>query len=77
MLPRSDPDLGATGALPGHSLEKSNTPRRSPLSRFEAWVIYTRLTQGLPARVEDPTVLIADLICHQQANHDGEEVNDA
>jgi hypothetical protein len=30
-----------------------------------AWVIRTRLAQGLPARVEDPAVLalIADLIC--------------
>lgn len=33
-------------------------------------MIYTRLAQGLPARVEDPTVLVllTDLICHQQAN---------
>ncbi|MGH3821990.1 MAG: hypothetical protein ACRDRA_03995 [Pseudonocardiaceae bacterium] len=42
---------------------------------LEAWVIHTRLAQGLPARVEDPTVLalIADLICPLQADRDGEE----
>jgi hypothetical protein len=34
-----------------------------PSVDFEAWVIYTRLTQGLPAQVEDLAVLarIADL----------------
>jgi hypothetical protein len=51
----------------------------APSVDLELWVIYTRLAQGLPARVEDPTVLvlIADLIRHQQAGHDGETVNDA
>ena len=41
---------------------------------LEASVIYTRLAQGLPARVEDRTVLalIADLICLHQADHDGD-----
>lgn len=35
-----------------------------PTVDFEAWVIYTRLAQGLPARMEDPAVLarIADLV---------------
>ena len=49
-----------------------------PSVDLEAWVIHTRLAQGLPARIEDPTVLalIDDLICHQQVNHDGEEAND-
>lgn len=46
-----------------------------PSVDFEAWVIQTRLAQGFPARVEDPTVLtlIADLICTQQADRDDEE----
>jgi hypothetical protein len=54
-------------------------PPPDPSVDLEVWVIYTRLTQGLPARVEDPTVLalIADLIRHQQADHAGEETNDA
>ena len=46
---------------------------------LEAWVVHTRLVQGLPARVEDPTVLarIADLPCTDQlANRKGEEPND-
>jgi hypothetical protein len=40
-------------------------PPCDPLVDFEAWVIQTRLAQGLPARVQDLTVLahIADLIC--------------
>jgi hypothetical protein len=39
-----------------------------PTVDFDAWVIYTRLGQGLPARVEDLAVLarIADLICPEQ-----------
>jgi hypothetical protein len=36
----------------------------NPAEEFEAWVIRTRLAQGLPARVEDVAVLarIADLL---------------
>jgi hypothetical protein len=39
-------------------------PTCDPSGDLEAWVIQTRLAQGLPARVEDPTVLarIADLM---------------
>jgi hypothetical protein len=50
-------------------------PPPDPSVDLEAWVIYTRLAQGLPARVEDPTVLalIADLIRAQQADDDGKE----
>ena len=48
-------------------MEPSNPPC-DPSGDFEAWVIQTRLAQGLPARVEDPTVLvhIADLMSIQQ-----------
>jgi hypothetical protein len=48
---------------------KPSDPPCDPSGDFEAWVIRTRLAQGLPARVEDPTVLarIADLIGIQQA----------
>lgn len=48
-----------------------------PSVDLEAWMIYTRLAQGLPARVEDPTVLalIADLICAQQVD-DGKEASE-
>jgi hypothetical protein len=48
-------------------MEPSDPPR-DPSEDLEAWVIQTRLAQGLPARVEDPTVLahIADLISIQQ-----------
>jgi len=44
-------------------MEQSGTPC-DPSDDFEAWVIQTRLEQGLPARVEDPAILarIADLI---------------
>jgi hypothetical protein len=43
-------------------------PPCDPLVDLEAWVIHTRLAQGLPARVADPTVLtrIADLLCTDQ-----------
>jgi hypothetical protein len=43
-------------------------PSPDPSVDLEAWVIYTRLAQGLPARVEDPIVLarIADLMGIQQ-----------
>lgn len=39
-------------------------PPPDPSVDLEAWVINTRLSQGLPARVEDPVVLarIIDLI---------------
>jgi hypothetical protein len=45
-------------------MEPSDTPC-DPLVDFEAWVIQTRLAQGLPARVQDLAVLarIVDLIC--------------
>ena len=44
-------------------MEPSDPPC-DPSEDIESWVIYTRLDQGLPARVEDPVVLgrIADLI---------------
>src|SRR4051794_21557371 len=45
-----------------------------PVKDFEAWVIHTRLAQGLPARVEDIAVLarLADLLCnHQEVSHPG------
>jgi hypothetical protein len=44
-------------------MEPSNPPC-DPAVDLEAWVIHTRLAQGLPARVEDLTVLahIADLM---------------
>ena len=49
-----------------------------PSVDLEKWVIYTRLAQGLPARVQDPTVLalIANLICPQQVNHDDKEATE-
>ena len=49
-----------------------------PSVDLEAWVIYTRLAPGLPARVEDPAVLalIADLIHTHQAKHDGTAASD-
>ncbi len=54
-------------------MEQSGTPH-DPSDDFEAWVIQTRLAQGLPARVEDLAVLtyIADLIRRHQTldNHD-------
>jgi len=55
-------------------MEPSDTPC-DPLVDFEAWVIQTRLAQGLPARVQDLAVLarIADLICTHQLNQQGEE----
>ena len=46
-----------------------------PAKDFEAWVIRTRLAQGLPARVADVAVLarIAELIyTHQRATHQNE-----
>jgi hypothetical protein len=48
---------------------KPSDPPIYPEAGLEAWVIRTRLTQGLPARVEDPTALarIADLMGIQQA----------
>jgi len=54
-------------------------PPPDPSVDLEAWVIYTRLAQGLPARVKDPTVLalIADLICTQQADRDDQEASEA
>jgi hypothetical protein len=54
-------------------------PPFDPSVDLEAWVIHTRLAQGLPARVEDPTVLarIADLLCTDQlANRKGDEPNE-
>lgn len=59
---------------------ESSDPPCDPSVDLEAWVIYTRLAQGLPAWVEDPTVLalIADLICTDQlVNRKGEEPNEA
>jgi hypothetical protein len=52
-----------------------SVPPPDPSANLEAWVIYTRLAQGLPARVEDPTVLavIADLICTPQTDRDAEK----
>jgi hypothetical protein len=53
---------------------------RDPSGDFEAWVIYTRLAQGLPPRVRDFAVLarIADLICtHQVVDHQGEDASDS
>lgn len=47
-----------------------------PARDFEAWVIRTRLAQGLPARVEDVGVLarIADLLGnHQLVNRQNEQ----
>jgi hypothetical protein len=49
-------------------------PSCDPSGNLEAWVIQTRLAQGLPARVEDPTVLarIVDLLgigIHEVTNH--------
>lgn len=40
----------------------------NPAEDFEAWVIHTRLAQGLPARVEDVAALarIADLLGNYQ-----------
>jgi hypothetical protein len=48
-------------------MEPSDPPC-DPSVDLEAWVIHTRLAQGLPARVEDRTVLarIADLMCARQ-----------
>jgi hypothetical protein len=48
---------------------KPSVPPIYPETDLEAWVIRTRLTQGLPALVEDPTALarIADLMGIQQA----------
>lgn len=45
-----------------------SVPPPDPSVDLEAWVIYTRLAQGLPARVEDPTVLarIADHLSTSQ-----------
>lgn len=47
---------------------KPQDPPCDPSVDFEAWVIHTRLIQGLPPRVTDLTVLtrIADLIRIQQ-----------
>ena len=44
-----------------------------PARDIQAWVIRTRLAQGLPARVEDVAVLarIADLICNHQNERTG------
>ena len=78
-LPRSLPP-----ARQAHTSRKTATVELSasppdPSVDLEAWVIYTRLAQGLPARVEDPIVLvrIADLLClrtvsDDQAKHAGE-----
>jgi hypothetical protein len=54
-------------------------PPCNPSVDLEAWVTHTRLAQGLPARVEDPTVLarIADLPCTDQlANRKSDEPNE-
>ena len=54
-------------------------PPPGPSADLEAWVIRTRLAQGLPARVEDPVVLarIADLLCtDQHVNRKDEEPNE-
>jgi hypothetical protein len=58
-------------------MEPSDTPC-DPLVDFEAWVIQTRLAQGLPARVQDLAVLarIADLIRIPQLNDQGKEGRD-
>lgn len=56
-----------------------SVPPPDPSVDLEAWVIYTRLAQGLPARVEDLAVLaqIADLICTQQdVDRQGEDANE-
>jgi len=47
---------------------KPSEPPFDPSVDFEAWVIHTRLIQGLPPRVTDLTVLarIAELIRIQQ-----------
>jgi hypothetical protein len=52
-------------------MEPSVPPPDSSVD-LEAWVIYTRLAQGLPARVQDPAVLalIADLLSTSQADRD-------
>ena len=50
-------------------------PPGDPAKDFEAWVIQTRLAQGLPARVEDVAVLsrITDLLRnHQLVKHQNE-----
>ena len=56
-----------------------SVPLPDPSVDLEAWVIHTRLAQGLPARVEDPTVLalIADLMRTQQRDGYGKEKNQA
>lgn len=58
-------------------MEPSDTPC-DPLVDFEAWVIQTRLAQGLPARVRDRAVLarIADLIRIPQLNDQGKDGRD-
>lgn len=50
-----------------------------PARDFEAWVIRTRLAQGLPPRVADVAVLarIADLMCNYQNERTGAEVSAA
>lgn len=54
-------------------MEPSDPPC-DPSVDLEAWVVHTRLAQGLPARVEDPTVLarIVDLISAHQVDRHGE-----
>ena len=58
-------------------MEPSDPPC-DPSGDLEAWVIHTRLAQGLPARVQDLAVLarIADLICTHQLNDQSEEGRD-
>jgi hypothetical protein len=54
-------------------------PPPDPSVDLKAWVIYTRLAQGLPARVGDAVVLarIADLLCTDQlVNRKDEEPNE-
>lgn len=45
---------------------------------FEAWVISTRLAQGLPPRVKDPIVIarIAELIRESLLDCDSDEPSD-
>jgi hypothetical protein len=56
-----------------------SVPPPDPSVDLEAWVIHTRLAQGLPARVEDPTVLamIADLLrAHQVGDRECEKARE-
>ena len=75
---RSTPLRQAHTSHKAAAMEPS-VPPPDPSVDLEAWVIYTRLAQGLPARVEDLAVLaqIADLICTQQdVDRQGEDANE-